>query len=307
MQATADPTATGGVHLLRVKAYFDGSKQDERGYLTLASLVSDENTWTEIEAAWEGVRKERGNPPSIHMTDAMALRGAFKNWTKDDRDHLIDGLLNVLLFFRGRQIRSFTCSIDLAAYKRLTATRNLPSPERLCARMVFPHAINWYAELPGVEIGHFCAYFDRNEKFMRHIEQDWRSKEIRKRYPKWSLVKEIAQVDMDSSPRLQMTDVVAWGRNRLASGSTWDRDSHYIPAVRASGALQGIHRPIDQVGLANFSYREEGFAAIDTQRMRQAKDRVETSDEFKKFDQMMREMMRDKESKAVFSRKKRQR
>jgi hypothetical protein len=86
------------VMLLAVKAYFDGSISSSR--VALAGIVADENTWGEVEGRWEEVRKARGNPPFIHMTYLMALQEIYKDWSEDERDYLVDGLLNVLLFFR---------------------------------------------------------------------------------------------------------------------------------------------------------------------------------------------------------------
>jgi hypothetical protein len=275
--------------VIEVKSYFDGSEIAGR-CITLAGLATDVNTWSEVEGIWEEVRKTRGNPPYVHMTDLMALEGIYKHWEADARDYLVDGLLNVLLSFRGHpRLRSFTCSVNLGDYARLRQERSLPPPDRLCARLVFPHVMNWHAELPGLEIGRMEAYFDRNEKFMRHIEPDWRSKKTRKKHPQWELVSSISQASMKNIPALQMTDVVAWGRNRLTSGSHWETDLHYATAVRACGSLQGIHRPIDGQGLANFHYREEGYAAIDPQKRKSAS--ASRSEEFKKFDRMMRELM----------------
>src|SRR5260370_21891260 len=228
--------------MLAVKSYFDGSELINKA-LTLAALATDENTWREIENRWEEVSATRGNPKYIHMTDLVSLEGIYVAWAAEDRDYLVDGLLNVLLSFRGHpNLRAFTCSINLQDYAALRRERRLPSPERMCARFVFPHVMNWYAELPGLDIGKMEAYFDRGEKFMRHVEPDWRNKKIRQRHPQWELVSSITQAVMETTTALQMTDVVAWGRNRLASGSHWETDPHYPTAVRVCGSLQSIHR-----------------------------------------------------------------
>lgn len=158
----------------------------------------------------------------------------IRSWSEDDRDYLVDGLLNALLFFRGKPtLRRFTCSVDRGAYEHLKTTKRLPSPERLCVRMVFPHVMEWYAQIPGVHIGEIEAYFDQNEPFMRHVQQDWTSKEIRKKHPQWKLVSSIASTKMQSTPALQIADMVAWGCNRIDSGSHWKTDPHYIPATEA--------------------------------------------------------------------------
>jgi ribosomal protein L35 len=279
--------------MLTVKSYFDGSELTNRA-LTLAAIGADEATWNDIEPRWEEIRTARGNPPHIHMSDLMALEGLYEDWSGDARDYLVDGLLNVLLSFRGHpNLFSFTCSINLVEYDEVRKEKRLPVPERMCARFVFPHVMNWYAELPRLDIGKMDVYFDRNEKFMRHIQPDWTSKQIRKRHPQWELVNSIGQAIMETTPALQMTDVVAWGRNRLASGSHWETDPHYATAVRACGSLYSIYRPIDRKGLKAFQYTEEGYAAIDPQRNQRdaAMAKRYASEEFKRFDGMMRHLM----------------
>src|SRR5258708_936594 len=246
------------VMLLAVKSYFDGSISRRR--MALAGIVADENTWCEVEERWEEVRKTRGNPPFIHMTYLMALEEMYEDWSEDDRDYLVDGLLNVLHFFRGsRSLRRFTCSVDRESHAELKRPKRLPSPDKLCARMLFPHVTEWYAEIPGVHIGEIQVYFDRNEPYIRHIREDWTSKKIRRKHPHWNLVKSITEAEMQSTPALQIADVIAWGCNRIDSGSHWETDPHYTTAVRAFGCLQGIHRPCDAQALSLFKYREEVY------------------------------------------------
>jgi hypothetical protein len=231
----------------------------------------------------------------------MTRHGVYKDWSGEERDHLVDGLLGVLLSFRGNpNIFSFSCSVNLPDYENVRKEKRLPAPERMCTRLVFPHVMEWYSQLPRVDIGKVEAYFDRGEKFMRHVEQDWRNKRIRDRYAGWELVSSIEQATMEKTPALQIADVIAWGRNRLASGSHWDVDPHYATAVRACGSLHSIHRPIDRNGLVNFHWQEEGYAAIDPQRKQREEtiDKEYASEEFKKFDKMMRRRKQATQSKT---------
>jgi hypothetical protein len=164
-------------------------------------------------------------------------------------------------------------------------------------RMVFPAVMEWYyKDLQGVDIGKMEAYFDRSEKFMRHVEPDWRSPQIRKRHPHWELVNSITQATMEGTVALQIADVIAWGRNHLTAGSHWETDPHYATAVRACTSLQGKHFVIDKTVLAAHllgPLKEEGFAAIDPQRKarEEAEFKMQASEEFKCFDKMMRELM----------------
>lgn len=78
--------------MLAVKSYFDGSELVNK-CITLAALVADGNTWSEIEDRWEKVRAARGNPKYIHMTDLMSLAGIYEDWKKEDRDYLENRIL----------------------------------------------------------------------------------------------------------------------------------------------------------------------------------------------------------------------
>jgi hypothetical protein len=89
-----------------------------------------------------------------------------------------------------------------------------------------------------VDIGKLEACFDRGEKFMRHVEQDWKSK-YKDRYPGREVVGSIGQTTMVETPPLQIADVVAWGRNRLTAGSHWESDPYYLTAVGAC-IYQGV-------------------------------------------------------------------
>jgi hypothetical protein len=158
-----------------LKAYFDGSESPGQS-VTLACLAGDENVWDELVAAWESVCQDRGNPPHIHMTDLMALRGIYSAWSSERRDHFVDGLLNALLGCRADlRLRAFTCSVDLAAYERWKH-RNHPSPARLCARVVMPEMFDWYSQSGPRFLTPIELFFDRNEPFMRHMYGDWKSK-----------------------------------------------------------------------------------------------------------------------------------
>jgi hypothetical protein len=255
-----------GVILVAFRAYFDGSKIKSR-FVTLAGLAADETTWGEIEGAWEEVRKTRGNPRCIHMTDLMALEKDFKDWTGPDRDHLVDGLLNVFLAFQKNQrIRSFASSVDLVAHAKWKPKRNLPLPARMCARTAFPLMTDWYGKLPDLLLGAMEVYFDRNEPFMRHIHQDWTSKKLRSRFPGWEIVKYIGPAVVENTPALQMADVIAWGRNRLHSGSHWETDPHYTTVVRAANTIHWQFQLFDEHALATVDFKPDGYEAIDPQR-----------------------------------------
>ena len=260
---------SGSAVLIVVKFFCDGSKEDRKRSITLAGVAALEEVWGELEARWRTVLSERGNPPYMHMTDAMSLQGVFKGWEEADRDHLVDGCLALLNEFKPKQIYSATASVDLDAHSRIKQKRELPSPPRICSRLVWPHLLDWYARIPvtptKILLDPIDGYFDRNEPFMHHIQADWKNKKIRQRFPVWGMVRTIAPVAMETTPQIQMADMIAWGRNRLSCGSLPNKDKFHEVAMRAANALHGIHRPVDEHALINGHWREEGFEKINTQ------------------------------------------
>ena len=250
-----------------LRAYFDGSQTDGK-CVTLACLAGDDPRWSGLVGAWEQVRKERGNPSCLHITDAMALQGEFAGWTPDARDFVVDGFLNVLNTFRSHpRLHSFTCTVDLTAHERWREIKNHSSPARLCARFVVPHVLEGYGKFDELLLvtDSVDFFFDRSESFMRHIYADWTSKQVRDRHLGWRLIRNIVTVVAETTPELQIADMIAWGWNRLLSGSHWETDQHYATAVRAANTLQGLYRFIDGNALATSSFREEGFAATNRQ------------------------------------------
>lgn len=261
-----------------LKAYFDGSATGEQ-FLTLACLAATDDVWKRLERGWEDVRINRGSPSSMHMADAMFLEGEFKEWAEEKRDYLVDGFLNVLEGVRADpHLHSFTCTVNIKAHQRWKHVKRHPTPARLCARIVFPHVLDWYVGLDEPILELVELYFDRNEPFMRHIDADWNSKTIRKRFPAWEWVRMIRPVASAETPALQMADMIAWGRNRLTvafsqSEKPWRTDELYAVAVRAAGTVHGVHRPIDERALELATFPEEGFEAIDRQKKKQQQSR----------------------------------
>src|ERR1017187_1072969 len=95
MLSPSNIRAEGTVFVV-LKGYHDGSVEDGKS-MTLACVAGHGTVWEEIEPAWESVRKDRGNPAYIHMAELFALEGIYKGWSADQRNYLVDGLLNVLL------------------------------------------------------------------------------------------------------------------------------------------------------------------------------------------------------------------
>ncbi len=286
-----------GVVLVALRKYYDGSKSvTAKPHMTLTCVAADESVWENLEPAWEEIRKARGNPAYIHMTDLMALpvpRGIYKGWSIRQRDHLIDGLLGVLFSFSDNpRIHTCTATVDLMAHARVNRRRSLPAPERICARLVFPEITEWYGRFPDLILDVIDAFFDQGEPFMRHVLDDWTSKKFKKRFPFWNMVRTVAPVVMEHTPPVQMADVICWGWQRFVSSVDFDSDPMREYALRAAHCLKGIYRPVDEFGLTNTNWKEEGSAV---ERLWHATEEAfmpnDPSPEFKKFDATMKRLM----------------
>lgn len=257
----------GGMIFVALRSYFDGSKSGK--FLTLAGIAASDSVWQQIESSWLAV--SHTGPSSLHMCDAMSLHVDYSALSEPFRDSLIYEYIKACEKFRNSEdLYAVTCTVDLEAHKLISKQRTLPSPQRLCARLVVDRLMNWYISKPG-PIDMVDIFFDRNEAFMRHIYADWKSPAIRKRYWFWQNIRTISPAVSSSTPGLQVSDMMAWGRNYLNGGER----KHVSISSRAANIIRGLHLDINGHLLSTGTFREEGFEAINQQQLRQIKERFE--------------------------------
>ena len=266
--------------------------------MTLACIAATEEVWSQLQPAWESTCKERGDPDHIHMTDLWSMHKIYEGWSEEQRDYLVDGLVTTLTAFRDNPwIHLFVCEVDLAAHDRLKEQLNLPSPERLCARVLFPQIMDWfYRPSESLFVDTIDVFFDRGERFMRHIRADWESKKLRKQYPVWNLVRVIEAVNMKRTPPLQMTDFACWGHHRQATyirPKPWEYDFEgHSAAVRAGSSLRWTRTPIGERELRTRRFLEEGAALVELWQKRSPLVK-NPSEEYRGFDRMMRGLLHE--------------
>jgi hypothetical protein len=283
--------------LMPLTAYLDGANTEGRA-MTLTCLAATESMWREVESRWLDETKKHGDPAYLHMTDLMAIppRGIYEGWSEDQVDGLVWGLIESLCSFMDRpNLQSFTCRVNLAAYEKWKLVRRLTAPSRLCVRIAFPQMVEWFLRPQrDVFLDVIDVFFDRNESFMRHIRADWKSEKIRREYPVWNLVRVIEETDIKATPALQMADFICWGFHRQGTYThprPWEVDDHhYTIAVRASNAVRGTFTEVGELALANDTFREEGQALVELWRQR-GQVVNNPSEEYTKFDRMMRRLM----------------
>ena len=276
-------------------AYLDGANTDGAA-ITLTCVAATEAVWPLVEAEWRKAKEACGDPEYIHMTDLMACHGIYEGWSIDDRDELVHSLAIALKGFMDHpHLHAFTCRVDLRSYERWKLVRSHPSPARLCARIVFPEIIDWFYRPENLMVCDVMdIFFDRNEQFMRHIRADWKSDKIRKQYPIWNLVRVIEEVEMKSTPAMQIADFVCWGFHRQGTyqkpePGTYDFNNYTI-AVTTSNAIRGKFTEVGEQSLANSTFREEGQALIELWNQRRLVV-PNPSKEYIKFDRMMTKLL----------------
>jgi hypothetical protein len=276
-------------------AYFDGANSEGHA-MTLTCLAATQSLWPEIKTKWLEAKQQHGDPAYLHMTDLMALEGIYKGWSTDQRDGLIRALVEALSSFMDHpHLQSFTCRVNLEVYGRWKARRELPTPERICARIVFPHLVEWfYRPEQGTSVDVMDVFFDQNEPFIRHIRADWNSGKIRHEYPIWNLIRSIEEAEMKSTPSLQMADMICWGFHRQGTYThpqPWLVDfDEYTTAVGASNAVRGTFIEVGEQTLANDPLLEEGQALIELWNKKRPLVANPTK-EYTDFDRMIRRLL----------------
>jgi hypothetical protein len=278
-------------------AYLDGANTEGHA-MTLTCLAATESLWPEIKSKWLETKKQHGDPAYVHMTDLMALQGIYKGWSTYQRDGLIRALIEALSSFMDHpELPSFTCRVNLEAFNRWKTRKELPASERICARIVFPHLVEWfYRPDQATSVNLMDVSFDQNEPFMRHVRADWTSGKIRDEYPIWNLIRSIEEADMKSTPSLQMADIICWGFHRQGTYThpePWLVDfDEYTTAVGAANAVRGTFIEVGEHALANDPFTEEGQALIELWNKRRPLV-ANPSKEYIEFDRMMRRSVHD--------------
>jgi hypothetical protein len=228
-----------------LKCYFDGSQKHGRR-LTLAAIAGDETAWAGLEKDWTAFLSYVGIRYT-HMKEAIARKGEFQGWKKEKRDWFVDGLVT---FFKEHQaqnvgrLKAFTATVDLKAHRDCSHIAGLPSPARMCVRGIVPQVLDWYSAFPDTILDVMEFYFDRDEPYMQHIDADWKSAAFRSRYPAWGLIRNIAPVEMQITPGVQVADLFAWARTHVDRDRPLDR--FYGPALLLCHPSSADHYLIDR-------------------------------------------------------------
>jgi hypothetical protein len=231
-----------------LESYFDGSSDTgawRKGDLvTLAGFAADDSVWAEFDAKWRNALKgtrQRPEAPYLHMREATKGKGPFtyKNgWNLKKVGFLVTDLLTYMQTVDKKRFRQFGCTVDLEAYRKLTAQGYLfNDPVDICNEFCPFSVLAWYhADYPGIiHSAHY--FFDVDEPFKVPFEERWKSEKGNFLDPTavrevWSLIKTVTTGDMRDKPALQAADLLAWSSNRTRSKNPDAAFKHLEPIMK---------------------------------------------------------------------------
>lgn len=199
-----------------IKAYFDGSRYDGPGIklLSLGGVVASESVWSDFNQKWCIELKKYGLT-SFHMTDAMARRGNFHGWERENIDNLLRTLTNIVFGFFERHLRVKSCTINLDDHQKAKAlVPRLKEPEAICVDFCCGTPVPPEEDAPPNQLySDIVYYFDQNERFLKFIDRAWRRRRRRRRGGWPQQVQRITKASTGEEPGLQAADLIAWSTN----------------------------------------------------------------------------------------------
>ena len=206
-----------------LKAYFDsGGRYADSQFITLAGVVAEDSAWSEIDANWDRILRDRKPRASaLHMASAASLNNEFavsNGWNEQEVEKLVADLLMYLQRVNKRRFRFFAATLDVAAHRDLCSSGYLlDSPEHIlnahCPEIILPW---YYRSYPGLFLhGGLLFYFDRGEPYYHPFREKWWGL---RRDVAWRAIGDVRHANR-TSVGIQIADLCAWAANRQESPS----------------------------------------------------------------------------------------
>jgi hypothetical protein len=213
-------------------SYCDGSSDGTRTkWLTLAGMMSDDNTWAVFDNGWnERLQARVPAAAYMHAAEANGLIKEFdkrKGWDHIKVSQLIWDLVIYLNSMDKEKFIQGACSVDLIAHQKLSAEKiDLPTPEELCVKHCPLVMLQWaLIHYPGpVPAQSLSYFFDLDEPFEEIFKAKWK-KETEALivsghwFDVWNKVKSVTSVRAKDSPPMQAADLLAWATTRELTGT----------------------------------------------------------------------------------------
>jgi hypothetical protein len=219
--------------LIAIRTYLDSSGKLVDNYMTLAAFAGPDEIWAEFEGKWDDILHNHvPRAEYMHMKELNLLMKGFDwklGWNLKNTWELLFKCLMYMQNLDKQRFRMFYCAIDLEAWRKLKAeTYQLPDPIELCNKFCSEMVMRWYlVRYPDV-LDHTSPsihyFFDKDEAFKEPFEDKWNKETAQMDATKgdwsiWSMVKEVASVDMKGVPGVQAADILAWSINRENTAS----------------------------------------------------------------------------------------
>ena len=214
--------------------------------MTLAGFAADDSIWADFDNEWNRILSQsndrRPSAPYLHMREATKLKGPFtyKNgWNLRRVGNLVTDLLMYMQHVDKQRFRQFGCTVDLDAYRRLTAEGfAFNDPIDICNEFCPFSVLAWYwCDFPGLI--HTARYFfDIDEPFKAPFVSRWEWEsgnvfDITSMREAWSVIKAVDSADMRQKPAMQAADLLAWSTNRKLAGDSDTAFKHCEPIMKA--------------------------------------------------------------------------
>jgi hypothetical protein len=257
-----------GTILVAMKAYFDGSGKRESDFLVLSGVAADDKTWGGFDTESCRILSDREpKAPYLHMQELSSLNGSFKaenGWNDENAHKLVTDCLMYAQSMDKEKFRTFTCSIDMAAYRDLQADGSLlPGCYELCVFFSPQRVLKWYIQRFNDAFPQELHYFfDQGERFKGVFEQRWIAgkKGGRGLSNHWHLIKSIATVDSKCTPAVQLADLCAWSCHRKLMVDRYGKATKYQHLAMLSEKILPFDRkPLGVDDLALIASMAENF------------------------------------------------
>ncbi len=204
---------------MALKIFLDGSGQSEDAsnrFLTLASIMASDDSWSTFEPEWSAALKRHGVPYS-HMKELLRGEGPFYGWEDRAKIAFVKDLFNALGQMEREDFIGCTLTVDLGDYRKLARNPSVEPAEAVCVDFVMNHAFA-HSRFAG---GRAEIFFDRDESFIKYLERVWsRNKHNASSWAAY--ISTVAPVEMYEVLPVQAADLLAWSANRYYASEEQD-------------------------------------------------------------------------------------
>jgi len=219
-----------------VRTYLDsGGDVDpkQNKIVTLACYSSKDEHWPEIETrwnevvltAWDGCVIPDGMTPHLHTQSLIARTKPFtkeNGWTDEKRLGFLQGCSTIIVEGCSRgNLKGISASVILADFQKIR--RELPETpdfQDVCSFFCVSQGLSWSQEIAVDFLANGgSVYFDRTDPFRGAVTNLWNNgKFIHRHRDSWGKLEHVGCVRMQSTPAIQLADILAWSINAKYQG-----------------------------------------------------------------------------------------